>query len=251
MKILLAVPTKGRVDTIGKDTLSWLPKVAEVVGKDWILAVEPQEAKLYEKFYPQWKENLLVLKENNKGLTYSLINIKEYALERGYELVFKIDDDLRGWYGKERKSGNTMRAFSHGLTACELALFCDKELGGISFPYSNQMFEVTKDWNERGRFQTCYLVRPERWYLNPKMKDNDDFSAFIWLRFNNFKVFRYNFLGMVVKPVAKNPGGLQMFNRKETMIESNALLRQDFPLLKFRKVEGKPWDEEPDMRSVP
>lgn len=73
----------------------------------------------------------------------------------------------------------------------------------------------------------------------------------IALRYADWKVFRYNFLGMVCKPVAKNPGGLQMFDRKATMIQSNAILRHEFPSLKFRKVEGKPWDEEPDMRSVP
>lgn len=252
MRTLLAVPTKGRIDTIGKDTLAWLPAAAKKMERDWILAVEPQEAKLYEKFYPQWKENLLILPENNKGLTYSLIKIKEYAIAHSYEAVFKIDDDMRGWYGRERKSGNTLKAFTRGLGACEeMLLRASTGIMAVSFPYSNHMFEVEKEWSERGRLQTCYLIRPEWWYLNPKMKDNDDFSAFISLRFQGFEVFRYNWLGMVCKPVAKNPGGLQMFNRRDTMIESNAILRQEFPDLKFRKVEGKPWDEEPDMRSVP
>lgn len=235
------------------------------MGKDWILAVEPQESKLYQKFFPQWVDHLLILPENNKGLTYSLMAIKEYAIVNGYDLVFKIDDDMKGWYGKERKSGNTDKAFIRGLKACEekmgavesIGVF-EKEktallplVGAIGFPYSNQMFEVGEEWGERGRLQTCYLIRPWEWYLNPKMKDNDDFSAFIYLRFSGKRALRYNWLGMIVKPVAKNPGGLQMFNRRETMVESNALLRQEFPLLKFRKVEGKPWDEEPDMRSVP
>lgn len=80
--LLIAIPSKDRVDTFREKTL-------QVLGDhDFTLFVEPQEASDYAEWNPE------VIPENDKGICYVMAYIKDYALKHGHDYVLKIDDDV-------------------------------------------------------------------------------------------------------------------------------------------------------------
>lgn len=83
MKTLIAIPSKNRANIFRTHTYKL------VKGYDFKLFVEPQE----EEAYSEWKDSLVVLPESNRGLLYAKKYIKEYAEERSYKHVLKLDDD--------------------------------------------------------------------------------------------------------------------------------------------------------------
>lgn len=248
MRILVAVPTKGRVDTITKNTLSWLWKTKY----DWKLFVEPQEKATYLRLYPMLADKLVVLPEDNQGLMYAIGRIKAYAMAHRYNAVFKLDDDVKGWYGATRKRSKTpVQDFERVVDDVLTAMSVDQTIGGVSFPYSHQMFDVEGKWADSGRFQSCYIVRSSLIYHNPNVRVFTDFSNYVHIRSLGMSVKRYKWLGMDIQPVAQYAGGLQMLDRASFYEDSIKALKADFPFLRFRDVEGKKWKQEPDMRSIP
>ena len=248
MRTLSAIPTKGRVDTITRNTLSWLYKTKY----DWKLFIEPQEKTTYLRLYPMLENRLVVLPENNQGLMYALGQIREYAKAHRYDLIFKLDDDVKGWYDASRKRSKIpVIEFERAIERSAFLMRTDNTVGGVSFPYSHQMFDVDEEWSSKGRFQSCYIVRTSLLYYNPNVRVFTDFSNYVHIRSLGMHVARYNYIGMDIQPVAQYAGGLQMLDRSSFYEESIKALRADFPFLRFRPVEGKKWKEEPDMRSIP
>jgi hypothetical protein len=60
------------------------------LGIDYRIFVEPQDKDAYNF------KNVIVLEQNDQGLGYSTRFAKKYAEEKGYGLVFRIDDDVKG-----------------------------------------------------------------------------------------------------------------------------------------------------------
>ena len=56
------------------------------------IVVEPQDSKNYIKYYP--KSNIVVLPENNKGISYVRQYILDYANKKKMNWIWMIDDDI-------------------------------------------------------------------------------------------------------------------------------------------------------------
>jgi len=257
MKILIAVPTKDRYrpTEIVKNTLSWL-----VYSRfDWKLFVEPQDVKHYLSAIPEHRKNIISLKYNNRGLSYCKREIQRYAESRGYELVFKIDDDIERWRntgggkkGTLTQAERTRNIFDVMIDKSIEAFKAISELGGVSLPYGGGKLktEEIEDWVAvNRRLQTCYIVRTE--LLCPPRCDEikvfEDFSTFLYLISRGYITLLYGRTGMDVVPVGKNSGGHQSFNRKRNAELAKDVLSELFPALKWKRVD-KVWKWEPDLR---
>lgn len=85
MKTLVIVPSKQRPEVFEKYTKPFITNL----GLDSLLILEKEDYKNYN-FY-----NKLELKESNQRLGYALLQGKKYAEKHGYDLIFKIDDDVK------------------------------------------------------------------------------------------------------------------------------------------------------------
>lgn len=247
MKILLTVPSKDRVETLKKFTFPWL----SLIKHHWAIFVEPQDFAKYKAEFP-W-EHIVVMDSDNQGLGYAKDYIQKFAEENGYDLIFKIDDDIK-----------CFTDFRHSLSPEETAVmidgFLDKQaiplfenkdlLGAIAFPYSFEMYEPV-EWNKTKRVQTAYICRTK--YVAQPIKGIsvfEDFAVGLQIMVAGDVILKYGMIGinMGVK-VGGGTGGHQSFNRAEKALLEVPLLRKIYPPLKFKKVQ-KEWQIEPDLRSV-
>ncbi len=249
MKTLIAVPTRHRLDSIGKDTLSWLPQT----GEDFRVFVEPQEAALFRKFYPQHADKMVVLESDDRGWVFVRKAIRDYAASHGYDLVFKCDDDVRGWQDESRTfiTERSVAIFAAALNKARALMTAEPKVKAVGFPYSFQMFDVSKEWQANARTQSCYLIRTESIAHDDWVEVFEDFFQFISIQAAGGCTARYCLAGMVLRPVGKYRGGLQDFDRGRMADRTLNRLGVMFPYLKRKTVTGKAWTEEPDIRSVP
>lgn len=238
--------------TLEKNALKWVP----LVGIDYMVFVEPQDMNIYWNDgvapFPINPSNLYSIGKNNKGLGFAKNFIKKYALEHDYDLVFKVDDDTKGFtdYRKNSTPEESAEIVKGFLKLFEEEVWVHDEIKAVAFPYSFQMFEKTK-FQKVKKVQSTYIVRTP--FLSIEDKEFsvfEDFSVGLNIVVNNGIVTRYGMSGqMVGVPVGKGTGGLQDFNRAKMVEVEARLLREIYPPLIFRLVD-KPWKIEPDMRSV-
>jgi len=237
MKILFAVPSKNRADILEKNTYKWL----QFIPFDWNIFVEPQEF-----------QNIINIKENDKGLSYVKDFIQKYAIQHGYDLVFKIDDDVK-CFTDFRKRTEPVECAIKVHEFCNIAIeYFTKypNLGAITFPYSFQMYENYL-FHATKRVQTCYIVRPKFLTVDKDISCFEDFAVGINIMLKGSKIIQYGLMGQELGvKVGGGTGGLQSFNRKEKSLKELDMLREMYPPLKFREVFDKEWQYEPDLRSV-
>lgn len=250
MKLLIAIPSKGRADTIFKRTMRWAPRL----GFEVKVFVEPQEIETYREGardanhenYTNITDNHFVdIGKNDGGLIHAKKFIKDYAIEHGYDLVFRLDDDILRFSGRGRnKTDDEMiLIFSAMVGKCRVTFGKYPDLAGIGFGYRNELFNP-KEWvGINMRLQTCYIIRPE--YIAEGFGSFDDFADYINIRLNNKMTLRYGLLGIDAADVGKTKGGLQMFDREELANNDIAKLREIYPALQFKSVKGKTWTTEP------
>ena len=243
MKVLVAVPSKGRANEIQKDTLRWLKKTT----KDYRVFVEPQDLRRYVDVGID-ERIIQRLSENNRGLGYAKKAIYEFAKANNYDCIFKVDDDVVGWYGADRKPAHekSTQVFEQAIQDGVEAFIKYGDVKAISYPYSFQMFEVKK-WSVNQRLQSCYFVRTEWLNSDERFSCFEDFATFILIRLNNGIVLRYGWAGIDCKRVGGNSGGCQSFNRAVQAREELKILQGLYPALKIKKAKGKQWEYEPDL----
>ena len=250
MKLLIAIPSKGRADTIAKRSMRWLPRT----GFDVRVFVEPQEYEAYEAALKDGDYNnythsagmLIKIRKNNGGISYVMQQIKKHAAKNKYDLVFKMDDDIKGFIGRGKKKPDDQMImdFCAMVGACRLELGARPEVGAVGFPYRNELFELKKWSAINARLQTAYIVRTKLMHsLGVNMME--DFAQYVYLRSQNFLTLRYGLLGIDAAPVGKTKGGMQLFDQQKLALEAAQKLRELHPGIKFRKVEGKAWSIEP------
>lgn len=204
--------------------------------------VEPHQVKDYCLF---GHEDLIEqLPEDNQGLQYALNYIHKFATEWGFDVVFKLDDDVKGF---TRRGPVSVEVFIQMLTDCLDAFEKHPKLGGIGFPYSHQMFSVNRWAGVNQRLQTCYLVRPQFLLADASRADPfEDFIRYLLIRKAGFFTLRYGFAGISCAPVGKNQGGLQDWDRCAAAERSRAYIQELLPAISWRNV-SKPWKQEPDF----
>ena len=243
LKILIAIPSKGRVEAIKKKTLSWLRGTIH----DVAIFVEPSEFQAYcEAVSGPWIK-IVNTGQDNSGTMHSKAVMKLYANANGYDAIFKLDDDIGGWRGPDRKQTDSLGTFENAIKDSLEVFETQPDVKAISFPYGFQMFKIAKWLSINARLQGCYIVRTDWMYADIRYKLIEDFANFVYIRAKNGITLRYGHAGMNIDSMAL-PGGELSAKKKENMEQAIELLRELHPALKVRKVEGKPWDYEPDFR---
>ena len=260
MKLLIAVPSKGRAKEFEKDTYSWL----QYTRFDWNVFIEPGEYDDYIKVvrHPKF---LVTIPENNRGLGYCKTQIKKYAEERGYDLVFKVDDDVLSWRdpmnrGLGHNAPKTTKEYKckylfDVLIKDSLKLFkAYPECGGVSIMYGQDMKTFSGEtWiGINNRLQTNYIVlikllAPPGSSLNIVF---EDFNTYLNLRKRGYYTVRYGLTGADVRPVGINEGGWQSFDRGKLAERAKDFLSKIYKGLVWKRVEGKKWQWEPDFRKT-
>jgi hypothetical protein len=250
MKILLAIPSKKRAHILAEYALHWVP----LVGLPWRVFVEQEDFNDYVAAGVS-REHLFVLPKSNCGLGFSKVWIKNYAQEHGYDAIFKVDDDVKGWsnFRKRQSAGESAVFLAEIIKKCERVMQEDDSVAGISFPYSFQMFEQY-EFKKTKRVQTCYLFRTEFFHADERISVHEDFAVGLYAIVNGRQVLMCGLtgqeLGVKVGGNKKDPhGGHQALNRVRGAEEVQPYLREIYPPLQFREVD-KPWKTEPDLRSV-
>lgn len=246
MKVLIAVPSKNRVDVLMKNTFRWL-KLLDI---DYMIFVEPQDINLYINAGIEL-DHLYNLGENNKGLGFSKKTIEAYAKNFGYDLIFKIDDDISGWtdYRTKLEPVESAMRFKSIILECQHLFELSKDIVVVSFPYAFQMFEQMQ-FSKTKRVQTAYIARSEYFHSDTRISVFEDFAVGLNAIMNGKLVMKYGMSGicMGVK-VGGGEGGHQSYNREQQAFSEIDVLREIYPPLKFRKVD-KVWQYEPDLKSV-
>lgn len=242
MKTLIAIPSKDRAELFAKCTFSWL-RLSEL---DFMVFVEPQDAEAYRKI----TNKVVVLPENDQGLGYAKLGISAYARTHGYDLIFKMDDDVIGWAGKDRKlvKENSHLVVQQILNDSEEVFSKYEDVAAISFPYRWEMYEKKKWVSINSRLQTCYLIKTGDFFASSLISTFEDFAQYMYLRLNNRSVVRYGWAGIDCKDVGTTQGGLMNFDRDLMAMEEIKILRNMYPPLEVKTVEGKRWSIEPVLR---
>lgn len=244
MKILIAIPSKNRIEVLKKNALSWVPHV----GMDWRVFVEPQDL---EKYSEVPMSNVEVLPHNDQGLGYAKAKIREFALKNGYTHIFKIDDDVKGFtnYRASLSAEGMINWFHEFMQDVSEAFERYPRIKAVSFNYSFEMYE-RKQWEVTKRVQTAFIVEAESMYVNPNISVFEDFATGLAIIAKGGMVMRYGYAGiqMGVK-VGGGEGGHQSFDRAAQALREVEELRKLYPPLAFRKVD-KAWKIEPDLSSV-
>lgn len=250
MKLLVAIPTKGRSSKIFKHTLRWVSRA----GYDLRVFCEPSEIEQYREGAREANheyrldisdDNFVDIGQDNGGLSFVKQFIKDYATEHGYELVFKMDDDILRFSSRGRNKTDDLMIleFCEMVGTCRVMFGKYPDVAAVGFPYRNELFGP-KQWSLiNGRLQTAYIIRTE--YLQSGYNTLEDFAQYIYIRSQNKNTLRYGLLGIDAADVGKNAGGLQLFNREEMLNEELPKLREMYPALEFKAVRGKTWSMEP------
>lgn len=246
-KTLIYIPTKNRVEILKKNTFPWVLLVKHA---DVCFTIEPQDMDQYSFLPP---ENVLPLEENDQGLGYANEVVKRFAGEKGYEYIFKIDDDVKGFTQWRKVLATSEEIAEHVDAVIEEAENSFKEhenLKAITFPYSFQLFEE-KDWELTKRVQTAYIVRTGDYYATKDLSVFEDFAVGISILVKGGKIALNTRVGIDLGvPVGGGTGGHQSFDRYKRSVEDAFKLRKLYPPLRFKKVDKKGWAIEPDLRSI-
>lgn len=246
MKILIAIPSKKRAEILKKNALSWVT----LTGMDYKIFIEAEDCIDYTRTLKE-EEKIWILPEDNRGLGYSKTIIKQYAERNGYDLIFKIDDDVSGWTDFRTKLNPEQSAerFKSIVLECVHLFENHKDVAVISFPYAFQMFEQVQ-FKKTKRVQTAYICRTEDFHADENISVFEDFAVGLKVVTSNKLVMIYGMSGiqMGVK-VGGGTGGHQSFDREAQALKEIELLRKIYPPLAFRMVD-KIWKYEPDMRSI-
>ena len=226
MRVLAIVPSKGRADVFAK----YGKKFVDSLGVDSVVVLEKEDYDNYD--HP----NKLMLEKSNAGLGYSLSCGKQYAKENGYDLIFKVDDDVTG-------VGNIVEDLETIITYFEKY----ENLGAICFPYDFEFYNKSDKLftHINKRVQTCYLIRTDSFRPMEGINTFEDFSQFFHIVNNNeFTLFCARH-AIKCKPVGGGTGGCQAFDRKAQAEKEIEYFTSIDPTIGVIIKENKSWYYEP------
>lgn len=227
MKLLIAVPSKKRPEVFSAYTKPFIDKF----NCDKILVLEKEDADDYDF------DNKLILDKSNQGLSYSLKAVKKYAQENNYDLIFKIDDDVKTIGTVWEDIGQLIKPFEQFIS-----------LGAITFPYKFQFYDKSEKLftHTNKRLQTCYIIRTSCYAIDQKTSNLfEDFYNFMMLRKQGYFTLFCARHDIDCKPVGKGKGGIQCFDRKQLAIEAIKEFKSIDPTIEVITKKDKIWYYEP------
>ena len=226
MRCLVIIPSKARPDNIAKFTTPFVNRL----GLDYRIFVEPQDEQNYRPF-----PNVITLPTNNKGLGYSTMYAKKYAAEHGYDLIFRIDDDVK-MIGEIENDIDKI-----------IASFRIDKVGAVVFPYDFEFYAKTEKLFSRvnKRTQTCYIIRTSIFEPREDVSTFDDFYQYLIMRQKGYDTLYCSKHLIKCSPVGKGKGGLQVFDRSEMALKEIQIFKSIDSSIEVIEKPDKPWKYEP------
>ena len=226
MKCLVIIPSKARPDNIAKFTTPFVNRL----GLDYRIFVEPQDEQNYRPF-----PNVITLPANNKGLGYSTMYAKKYAAQHGYDLIFRIDDDVK-MIGEIENDIDKI-----------IASFRIDKVGAVVFPYDFEFYAKTEKLFSRvnKRTQTCYIIRTSIFEPREDVSTFDDFYQYLIMRQKGYDTLYCSKHLIKCSPVGQGKGGLQVFDRSEMALKEIQIFKSIDPSIDVIEKPNKPWKFEP------
>lgn len=226
MRTLVAIPSKNRPYNIEKYVLPFMKRL----GLDFAIFVEPQDYQNYKNF-----PNVVQMSENDKGLGYALMFAKNYAKKNGYDVIFKIDDDVHSVGEIENDLDKIAKAMSI------------PQVAAISFPYDFEFYAKTSKMftRENKRIQTAYFIKTDKYRPRADVSTFEDFFQFMQIILNGEKTLFCSKHLIKCAPVGGGKGGLQMFDRSELALKEIQIFKSIDPTIDVIFKKDKPWKYEP------
>lgn len=224
MKLLLAIPSHNRPYDIQKKVMYWVNDV----DVDWKVFCEEDQSMYYEQSVG--KDNL-VLTPNGSGLMGQIVEIGKYANDNGYDLVLKMDDDMRFTADKIKKH-ETPIVIKKYLKLVQRE-FENPNVGivTVSKPMEYRYGPKQGFKNRKKPVYGNYIVRTE--YLLKLRKELllfDDLWISIEVKLDNKKMLTYQ--GAYEDAIThKNEGGLQSYDRDQLGRQSYEIAKEYYPLI--------------------
>ena len=240
--LITVIPSKGRPDLLSSKVLSWL-----VFSKyPYKVFIEEQEYDDYRRVLSP--ENIEVIPKSNQGLGYVKYYMSLWLSASDYEFAFKLDGDVRlrrrgALQAPDAIALDFDRAIVHSLDAFHKY----PDVVAVGFPYRWELWDVRRWVGMNSRLQTCFIARTDYFVGDPRISTFEDFHNYLHIRSQNKMTLRYGLIG-IDTDVGKGAGGLQSFDRHKMALTEVEVLREIYPALEVRKVEGKTWGIEPVLK---
>jgi hypothetical protein len=227
MKVLLAVPSYNRPYDIEKRTSFWLKKLE---GIDWRVFVEPKEMIYYSQTIP---ESNIVETHNQNNLMGQIVDIYNYALNNGYDIVMKCDDDMM-FKEKGVKKNEVHKTIEKHLPIIIEQFKKDSKLGSVNiskpmpylynkkYVFKNSMKPIYGNWITRTEILAS---------LDKSLILFDDLYLSIETKLKGYDINVY--YGCYEDAIGeKNEGGLQSLDRKSISVDSYKIAKKIYPKIK-------------------
>lgn len=263
-KILIAVPSKGRHESILKFTYSFL----QYSKHDFKIFVEPQDFESYSSNGEIFTNHLVSIDKNDQGLKYAKIKIRDYAKENGYTHIFKLDDDLTGLRDtsqrklpKEQKVKNDKRWRVENIfdklieDSVELFTHFGNEIKGVAtIPgYAMYSFDGRKWTNYNASFKSNYITDVDYFVSDEYclLHNLEDQESYFNILQKGFQTIEYGLTG-IDNDIFKLEGGHQSksLNRQENEEKHKNFMESVFPGLIFREVPKQLFKYKIDFRKT-
>jgi hypothetical protein len=225
MNFLVAIPSKSRPENIKSFVLPFVKRL----NLDYKIFVEPQEINLYNF------DNVIVHQENNIGLGGALVSIKKYAEKNNYDVILKLDDDVKGIGEIEKDLDKIKKAMSI------------PQISAICFPYSFEFYAKSHKMftRENKRMQTAYFIKTKNFRPSKDVSTFEDFYQFLQIINNNEKTLYCSKHLIDCQTVGKGKGGLQLFDRSEMAKKEIEIFRKIDSSITVIAKPNKSWKYEP------
>lgn len=229
MKVLLAIPSYKRPYILEKRTWSWACKLQKC---DVKIFCDSKEYIYYSQV--AGKENVVkgARQGDSDGLIQQLNFIGQYAIDNGYDIVWKVDDDMLMKKDKHKKESipsavdvmisNIIDLFRSGADVVQVSK-------PIEYRYSDK--EGYK--KRRVPFAGTYFTKPSLMKYDTRVFALDEIQLYLHCIDQKQSSF-YTCHDMYFdSPIGKYEGGLQMFDRKHLM--SYTYLKEKYPEIDWKE----------------
>jgi GT2 family glycosyltransferase len=225
MNCLVAIPSKSRPENIKSIILPFVKRL----NLDYKIFVEPQESHIYNF------DNVVIHDKNNIGLGGALLSIKKYAENNNYDIILKLDDDVKA-IGEIEKD----------LNKIEKAMSIPK-VSAICFPYDFEFYSKSEKMftRENKRLQTAYFIKTKKFRPSQDVSTFEDFYQFLQIINNNEKTLFCSKHLISCQTVGKGKGGLQLFDRSEMAKKEIEIFRKIDSSITVISKPNKSWKYEP------
>jgi hypothetical protein len=226
---LVLVPSKGRPAEFEKTCKPLL----ETLPIDSAVILEEDDYENYD--HP----NKILLDKTNQGVGYAIHFGRQWAEANGYDVIFKIDDDVK----KIGKIHEDLEAIDRYLAKYD-------DLAGVSFPYSFEFYDITKKKlfsHINKRFQTCYIIKTKYFKTTERIRQIEDFFYYMMAIRQNGWVLRCSKHAIETKAVGSNEGGCQSFDRAQMYLDDIKVFLEIDPSIKVIEKPDKSWRYEPKL----